>query len=245
MILRGAKVSPHAVRVAVDRRLEASAPSLTVSSSEPADRLAVDLRPRLDLAAVRAWLAAQDDAARRELALELAPEIAAEYAASRTRGWQEGWDEAAAKAGAEREARAATLAQLAVELRSAAERQSAALTASCAEIVMEVLKKIGGPALAKPKAIEGAVVQVLRRVKEAAEVVIRVRPAELETLELARPALVAALGDAELTLLADQRVQLGGCIVESKLGSLDGRLEVQLGELCETLRSAKAEGVKP
>lgn len=243
MILRGAKVSERAVRVVADtRRLDAPSAAIV---PRPAAEFVAEARPRLDSELVRAWLAQQDDAVRREVARELAPDIAAEYAASRTQGWQEGRDEAATKASAEREAHAATLAQLAVELRSVAERQETALAASCVEIVLEVLKKIAGPALATPEAIEGAVTQILRRVKDATEVVIRVRPTELETLELARPALVQALGDAQLTLVADRRVQLGGCIVESKLGNLDGRLEVQLAELCETLRSAKVEGAKP
>jgi flagellar assembly protein FliH len=246
MILRGAKVSERAVRVVADtRRLEAPPSSSGTSPSVPVAQVVVEDRPKLDSALVRKWLAEQGDALRREVALELAPEIAAEYAASRTQGWKEGRDEAAAKAGAEREAQAATIAQLSVELRSVAERHAAALAASCAEIVLEVLKKIAGPALATPEAVQGAVAQILRRVKDATEVVIRVRPGELKTLELARPALVQALGDADVSLVADQRVQLGGCIVESKLGTLDGRLEVQLAELCETIRSAKAEGAKP
>lgn len=245
MILRGAKVSERAVRVVADTRLDAPLLGSGTSPSAPVAQAAVEARPRIDSALVRAWLAEQSDALRREVALELAPEIAAEYAASRTQGWQEGRDEAKAKAGAEREAQAATITQLAMELRSVEERHAAALAASCAEIVLEVLKKIAGPALATPEAVEGAVTQILQRVKDATEVVIRVRPAELETLELARPALVQALGDARVSLVADQRVQLGGCIVESKLGTLDGRLEVQLAELCETIRSAKAEGAKP
>jgi flagellar biosynthesis/type III secretory pathway protein FliH len=240
MILRGAKVSAHVVHVAAD----VSGAKGAEPTAAPSGPLAAEVRPVIDAVMVRAWLAKQDDAVRRQLAVELAPEIAAEYAAGRTRGWQEGQDEAAATARADREGHAAALRQVAAELRAVAERQAAALAASCAEIVMEVLKKIAGPTLAQPGSIEGAVVQVLRRVKEASEVVVRVRPAELETLTLARPALAEALGDAELTLLADQRVQLGGCIVESKFGNLDGRLEVQLGELCETLRLAKIEGTK-
>jgi flagellar biosynthesis/type III secretory pathway protein FliH len=40
-------------------------------------------------------------------------------------------------------------------------------------------------------------------------------------------------------IVADSRVELGGCIVETNTGSLDGRFEVQLRELYETLRLAK------
>lgn len=246
MILRGARVSAEIVRVAADarrgdERRSAAEPAMTPPAAPPFS----DPRPALDASTVRIWIAQQDEVVRQEVALDLASEIAAEYAASRARGLKEGRDEAAAKLSAEREAHAATLDKLAAELRSVAERQAAALASSCAEIVLEVLKKIAGPALAQPTGVEAAVIQVLRRVKDAREVIVRVRPAELEMLERTRPALAEALGDAALTLIADQRVQLGGCIVESKLGNLDGRLEVQFGELCEALRLAKAEGVQP
>jgi flagellar assembly protein FliH len=88
------------------------------------------------------------------------------------------------------------------------------------------------------------VTQVLQRLKDDQQVVVRVQPADLDTLTAAKPALSRALAGATLTLVADQRVELGGCIVESTLGNLDGRLEVQLSELYEILRTAKAEGRK-
>jgi flagellar assembly protein FliH len=134
------------------------------------------------------------------------------------------------------------LERVAADLRAAVERDNAALAAGCCEIVLEVLKKLAGPLLAAPEAVTGAVTQVLQRLKTDQRVVVRVRPGELETLTAAKPALERALAGAELTLVADQRVELGGCIVESALGNLDGRLEVQLGELYEILRAAKAEG---
>jgi flagellar assembly protein FliH len=110
--------------------------------------------------------------------------------------------------------------------------------------VLEVLKKLAGPLLAAPDAVTGAVTQVLQRLKDDQHVVVRVQPADLDTLTAAKPALSRALAGAALTLVADQRVDLGGCIVESTLGNLDGRLEVQLSELYEILRAAKAEGRK-
>jgi flagellar biosynthesis/type III secretory pathway protein FliH len=48
------------------------------------------------------------------------------------------------------------------------------------------------------------------------------------------------LGRRKFALVPDTRVTAGGCIVETSAGSLDGRFEVQLHEMCETLRSAKA-----
>jgi flagellar assembly protein FliH len=241
VIIRGAKIATAAVRViaATQRPTSAQPTALTQSGLVSP---AVDPLPTPAL--VESWLANQDADVRNAFGVLLAPEIEAAYAAARTKGWQEGRDEALAQSRAEREAQVAVLEALAAELKSTVNRDSAVLAAGCAEIVLEVLRKIAGSTLATPQGAVGAVTQVLRRLKDAQEVVVRVRPDELEVLQTAEPLLTQALAGAKLTLVADQRVELGGCIVESKLGTLDGRLEVQLNELCETLRTAKAEASK-
>jgi flagellar assembly protein FliH len=252
MILRGAIVSLTPVRVvAVEERRTATpsrADPAPATSSAPAQAQAaappVDTRPKITAEAVIAWLAAQGTDARRAIAAALADEVDAEYAAARELGREEGAAEARDRAAAESAQHVQALERVATELRAVVERDGAALAASCCEIVLEVLKKIAGPLLAAPEAVTGAVAQVLQRLKDDQQVVVRVRPAELETLAAAKPALTRALAGGELTLVADQRVELGGCIVESGLGNLDGRLEVQLGELYEILRTAKAEGRK-
>jgi flagellar assembly protein FliH len=172
----------------------------------------------------------------------LADEIEAEYAAARARGREQGAAEARDRAAEENTQHVQALERVAAELRAVVERDGATLAANCCEIVLEVMKKIAGSLLAAPEAVTGAVAQVLQRLKDDQRVIVRVRPAELEILTAAKPALMRALAGGELTLVADQRVELGGCIVESSLGNLDGRLEVQLGELYEILRTVKAEG---
>jgi flagellar biosynthesis/type III secretory pathway protein FliH len=71
-----------------------------------------------------------------------------------------------------------------------------------------------------------------------------VNPQDLPLLRTAEPGIAASLPGRNFTLVADARVEAGGCIVESKLGSLDGRLEVQLAGLVATLRAAKDPGVR-
>ncbi len=113
------------------------------------------------------------------------------------------------------------------------------LNAACAEVVAEVFFKLAGTALTTREAIVGAVTEVLKRVREERELRIHVNPGDLPVLRTAEAALEASLPGRRFTLIADGRVETGGCIVESALGSLDGRLEVQLAELCATLRAAK------
>ena len=95
-------------------------------------------------------------------------------------------------------------------------------------------------ALVSREAVVGAVCEVVKRVREERELRIHVNPSDLPVLRTAEAGIEASLPGRRFTLVSDGRVESGGCIVESTLGSLDGRLEVQLAELCATLRAAKA-----
>lgn len=244
MILRGPIMSVTPVRVAIEERRAAPAPSVPRANPPAAPAQPLDTRPKIGAEVVIAWLAEQKADVRRAVAAQLADEVEAQYEAARARGREEGAAEASERAAAERARHVKALKSVAVELKAAVERDRAAIAAACSEIVLEVLKKLAGPLLAAPEAVTGAVTQVLQRLKDDQRVVVRVQPADLDTLTAAKPALSRALAGAALTLVADQRVELGGCIVESTLGNLDGRLEVQLSELYEILRTAKAEGRK-
>jgi flagellar biosynthesis/type III secretory pathway protein FliH len=94
------------------------------------------------------------------------------------------------------------------------------------------------------EAATSAVLEVLRKVREGRELIVRVCPDDLALLEEQRSLLAASLGGRKFSLVADTRVEVGGCIVESQLGSLDGRLEVQLRGLYDTLRAAKSAVVE-
>ena len=87
--------------------------------------------------------------------------------------------------------------------------------------------------------------QVIRRTKERTKLVVRVSPADWSILEGNEAALVEGLSVDAVELFADDRVQVGGCLLETPAGNLDGRLEVQLAGLREALvnaRAAESEG---
>lgn len=112
------------------------------------------------------------------------------------------------------------------------------------EIVYEAVGKILGEAVRRKEGVLALVQQVMRDVQEREQLVLRLAPADYELLSSGR----ASLGYGEiqgLELLADDRVVLGGCLVESAGGTLDGRLETQLQRLREVLlraREASGEG---
>jgi flagellar assembly protein FliH len=189
---------------------------------------------------VASWLVTQDGATRTALAALLSDELSALREAARVEGRERGHQEAVKEA---REMAASALAALA-RMNEAAEAELQSeitqFTAACADVVAEAFFKLAGTALTTREAVVGAVTEVLKRVRDERELRIHVSPADLPVLRTAEAGIAASLPGRRFTLVADARVETGGCIVESALGSLDGRLEVQLAGLCDTLRAAKS-----
>jgi flagellar assembly protein FliH len=196
--------------------------------------------PPLSSDRVASWLVTQDGATRTALASVLSEDLEAVRDAAHRAGYESGHHEAMTEA---REKVRSALAAL-ENLNESAERsfvsESAQLQDACADVVAEVFFKLAGSALVTRQAIVGVVGEVLKRVREERELRIHVNPADRTVLSTAEAGIEASLPGRRFTLIADGRVEAGGCIVESALGSLDGRLEVQLAELCATLRAAKA-----
>jgi flagellar assembly protein FliH len=195
---------------------------------------------RITFEQVAAWLAVQDGETRVACASLLAEELTLVHEQARLSGYDAGVTQA--KAEVEQQAGRAFTALAAVTeaADTAFDQECAALAEGCADVVAEVFTKIAGSVLASREAIVGTVMTVLSRVKEDREVTIRVNAEDLPALHLEEQRLAHLLGRRKFALVADARITLGGCIVETSLGSLDGRLDVQLREMCETLRSAKA-----
>lgn len=194
---------------------------------------------------VAAWLAVQDGETREACASLLSEELTLVHEKARLSGYEAGEQRARAEAEQEIDRTLGALSAVAAAAESAFEQESATLAESCADVVAEVLAKIAGSALASHEAIVGTVMTVLSRLKEDREAIIRVHADDLPVLQQHEQKLAQRLGGRKFTLVADARVAVGGCIVETAAGSLDGRLEVQLREMCETLRSAKAASREP
>lgn len=188
---------------------------------------------------VASWLVTQDGATRTALAAMLSEDLAAVRDAAHDEGYQRGHQEAMTEAREKVSSAIDALGAINTAAHRAFESELAQIDAACADIVAEVFFKLAGAALATPEAIAGVVTEVLKRVRDERELRIHVNPHDLPVLRTAEPAIAASLPGRRFTLIADGRVETGGCIVESALGSLDGRLEVQLAELCASLRASK------
>lgn len=197
-------------------------------------------QPPLSSDHVASWLVTQDGATRTALAAMLTDELAGVRDAAHQEGYERGHQEAMKEARDKVRSALAALEALNQSAESAFDGEAAQLTESCADVIAEVFFKLAGQALVSREAIVGTVCEVVKRVREEREVRIHVNPQDLPVLRTAEAGIEASLPGRRFTLVADARVEAGGCIVESALGSLDGRLEVQLAELCATLHQAKS-----
>lgn len=256
MILRGSAVSeqarplparPHEELVAplVDakversdsdgmRLLESALPG-PVGAPEP-------LVPALAFEDVVAWLVVQDEETRKSCSSLLSSELTEIHEKAREQGREAGRAEALAAAKVAAEAELELLRNAVAGAARAFETEHKQLADLCVEVIAEAFGKLAGRSLVSEDAIRGAVLQVLQRVTDERELTIRVARDDVALLSAHQDVLVEALSGRKFQILADSRVELGGCIVETKLGSLDGRLEVQLRELFETLKLARAGG---
>lgn len=200
--------------------------------------------PVLTFEAVVSWLAVQNAETRKDCAAILAGEVARLYESAKADGFAAG--EKAAQASLKEQASHTLLLleQITSNAQVAFDRELETLERICVEVVGEALAKIAGPLLNSKQAVVGGVREILLRVKEGRELTIRVAPQDYELLRNHEKELSDALVGRKYDFMSDPRVELGGCIVETKSGSLDGRLEVQLRELYETLRMAKSSSME-
>jgi flagellar assembly protein FliH len=196
--------------------------------------------PPLSSDHVASWLVTQDGATRTALASLLSDELAVVRDAAHEEGYSRGHAEAMKEARDKVRTAIDALQALNASAQEAFDSELEQLECACTEVVAEAFFKLAGSALVTREAILGTVGEVLKRVREERELRIHVNPGDLPVLRTAETGIAASLPGRHFTLVADGRVTAGGCIVESGLGSLDGRLEVQLGELVATLRAAKS-----
>jgi len=201
--------------------------------------------PPLDFEAVADWLCGQDETTRVRVATLLADEIEALRAAALAEGTEQGRAEAMTRVREDMATAVTTLEALSQAAEAAFVRETQQLADQCTAIVAEALAHIAGPVLTSREATLGVVTTLLARLKDEREIVVRTSEADLPLLQSELPALRAAASGHAVSLVADRRVALGGCIVDTKLGSLDGRLETQLAGLFETLRALRTAGEAP
>lgn len=109
-----------------------------------------------------------------------------------------------------------------------------------AAIIFEAVCKIVGKELSTLEGCAAVVRQVVAKASHEEVVSVRVSPRDYERLKdrIARPDAPWAEQLASLPLELDDRVELGGCILSLKDGSIDGRIETQFRTFAQSLKDA-------
>lgn len=105
-------------------------------------------------------------------------------------------------------------------------------------IAYEAVCKIVGNAMHDEDGVWAVVREVISRVRDQERMVLRVPPRDYDFLCHHLDAYFKEGMEGKYQLIADDRVSLGGCMIETSGGTLDGRLEIQMQQLRDTLLAA-------
>jgi len=153
---------------------------------------------------------------------------------------EQGKSEGREQGAAEYAEQLASLAALIASARKSLDQGIDGVADIAVEIVYEAVAKIIGEHMTERDGVLAAVREVMHKAKERSRLVARVAPHDFEILNGDRSRLIEGLNVGEVEVVADERVRMGGCLLETPAGNLDGRLEIQLGQLRDVLLSARA-----
>lgn len=139
-----------------------------------------------------------------------------------------------------REGREQARAESSAWMTAATARWSAALEAEQSSVVTlacdVVLAVLGRESSLGVEVVRDVTKQALSRVRRARRVVLKVSPHEIDGVRAAMQAwLPAGMTPDVLDVESDPSVRAGGVIVETELGRLDARLDVQLAAIRRAL----------
>ena len=106
-------------------------------------------------------------------------------------------------------------------------------------ISVEIAKKIIKKELAQaPEAILDSVTSILKSLsKEESKIMLRANPSQVSILRNEVPTIASNYGlDAKITVIPDESIMEGGCMVTTTNGVVDATIETQLAIVSEALR---------
>jgi flagellar assembly protein FliH len=180
---------------------------------------------------------------RRSILTQIKSEAEAARELGRQRGLQEG------RAAGREETQQAFAAELA-RVRSIAGKLSESLASGiggmedlAVAIAFEAVCKVLGEAALTQEGVRAQVRQATAHAKNKESLVVRLHPADLSALRAAG-ALNAILPPGKtVSWVADDSIELGGCVVATDGGALDARLETQLERMRGTLLAARRQAI--
>lgn len=108
-------------------------------------------------------------------------------------------------------------------------------------LVMNVAFKISETILKreieKESIVKTVIDEALRKVIGANEIIVRLNPKDYESIILEGKSFQLKDSFSQIKFEQDDRIELGGCFIESEIGNADGRISSQLNELKRKIES--------
>jgi flagellar assembly protein FliH len=166
---------------------------------------------------------------------------------TRRRAHEDGLADGLAEANARVSSALAALAEAEAAIRAREEEFLRAAERSAVELAIAIAEKIvGGTAEARPEMVLDVVGGALLRTAARHRLVIEVNPDDLELVSENAEGLAAKLGGVQrLDVVAERRIERGGCIVRTEEGEIDARVGAQLDRVAELLAEAGRRGDAP
>lgn len=141
-----------------------------------------------------------------------------------------------------RERGLSAVTELLVAARADAARTRRESHAELRSLAVKIAEKLLGRTLSlDPSAVVDLAAEALQHAGEPRALRIRCHPDDLALLESGRPRLLDRVRSAgALRVEADEDIARGGCVIESELGIVDARLNVQLDAIERALRGEAA-----
>lgn len=102
-----------------------------------------------------------------------------------------------------------------------------------AQLAIKIAEKIiSAEVSTKPEVVKSMVKAVVEKIRDREQVTIRVSPADADAVRNNREVYAKLVdGLKHLEIVSDPKVERGGCIIETNLGNVDGRISTQLSSL--------------
>lgn len=176
-----------------------------------------------------------------ELKQALLAEMKSAYEVAVKEGFETGYAEGLAKSKQLLQEQIDSITKLLSSASEVLQSQIVGLEDIVVALGFETVCKIIGDSQQDCDSVIAIVRQVISHVKECEPITIRVSPSDFHLLSENKAAITQAQFSSAITLMPDDRVLLGGCLIETSGGSLDGRLETQLQQVKDALLSARRQ----
>jgi flagellar assembly protein FliH len=159
-----------------------------------------------------------------------------------SKGYEEGFAQGSQTALTEMQQTMQLALEKAQRIVTTAEQESVQLVIDAERQIIEIALAVASKVLAReieenPTTILPIVKEALQKVRDQDQIVIRVNPEDYEMVLMAKRDLQLMVGrEHAVTLSADHIVPIGGCIIDTALGTVDARLDTKLELVFKAIR---------